>query len=83
MTYTYLLKSIVNNDIYVGYSSDLKKRFKEHNDGKVKSTKSYRPWILVYYEAYRSKDDASKREKQLKMHKAKSDLLEQIKNSLA
>ncbi len=53
-----------------------------HNDGKVKSTKAYRKWILVYYEAYRAKEDATKREVKLKIHAAKNKLKEQIKNSL-
>jgi len=51
-------------------------------DGKVKSTKGYQPWKLVYYEAYKNKKDATQREKKLKEHKAKSDLKEQIENSL-
>jgi putative endonuclease len=83
MYYVYVLKSQVNGDIYVGFTSDLKKRFREHNNGEVKATKGYRPWQLVYYEAYKGKSDATKREKQLKEHKPKSDLLRQIETSLA
>ncbi|MCR4263518.1 MAG: GIY-YIG nuclease family protein [Candidatus Roizmanbacteria bacterium] len=83
MYYVYALLSNKNGDLYIGSTSDLRIRFKEHNDGRVKSTKGYRPWMLVYYEAYRNKNDATQREKQLKGHKAKSDLREQIENSLA
>jgi len=82
MFYVYVLKSKKNNDIYVGYSEDLKTRFEAHNQGKVKSTKVNKPWVLVYYEAYKDKKDATKREKQLKEHKAKADLKKQIENSL-
>lgn len=83
MFYVYILKSTKNSDIYVGYSEDLKTRFRAHNQGKVKSTKVNKPWILVYYETYKDKKDATKREKQLKGHKAKADLKKQIENSIS
>ena len=51
---------------YVGYTTDLKKRFDEHNSGRNKSTVRRQPFILVYYEACRSKKDAIKREKYFK-----------------
>lgn len=82
MFYVYALVSRQNKDLYIGYTTDLRQRFKEHNSGEVKATKGYRPWLLVYYEAYASKQDATIREKQLKMHKAKADLKLQIKYSL-
>lgn len=73
----------MNDDIYIGFCKDLKIRFKQHNAGRVSSTKSQRPWKLVYYEAYKDKKDATKREQQLKNnHKAKKDLKDQIKNSI-
>ena len=64
--YTYILKSLVNNDIYIGSSEDLNKRLNVHNQGKVKSTKAYRPWILLEYEAYNSRSEAFRRERFLK-----------------
>jgi len=82
MFYVYVLKSEKNGDIYIGYTKDLKERLKTHNQGKVKSTKGLRNWVLIYYEGYRSKSDAIRREKQLKQHKPKTDLKEQIKFSL-
>ena len=47
----------------------------------MKSTKAYTLWRLIYYEAYKDKRDATRREKQLKNHKAKIDLKKQIKLS--
>jgi putative endonuclease len=82
MYYVYVLKSKRFEKVYVGYSEDLRRRLDEHNSGKVKSTKAFRPWILVYYESYLSKKDARKREINLKEHKPKSDLLSQIRDSL-
>jgi putative endonuclease len=82
MFYVYILRSFKNKDIYIGYSSDLKERIKYHNSGNVRATKDNLPWELIYYEAYKGKFDATKREKQLKNHRAKEDLKLQLKNSL-
>jgi len=82
MYYVYLLKSVKNHDLYIGYCSDLKERFRRHNEGRVTSTKPNRPWLLIYYEAYQNKFDATKRERQLKNHRSKEDLKLQVKNSL-
>lgn len=70
------------NWIYVGKTKDLRNRFNRHNSGRVKSTKAYRPLILVYYEAYLLSKDASKREIELKKHYNKNILKEQIKYSI-
>lgn len=83
MYYVYILKSLRDNKIYTGYTSNLKLRIKEHEEGKVKSTSFRKPVKLVYYEAYLSKTDAHAREKYLKGGgKAKVALKEQIRNSL-
>jgi len=67
MFYVYILKSRKNGNIYIGFTSDLRKRLEEHNSGKTKSTSYRTPLDLVYYEAYKSRDDAEKREKMLKI----------------
>lgn len=66
MHYVYVLRSLADGNFYVGYTNDLKRRFAEHEQGKVPSTKSRLPVELVYYEACRSREDATKREKYLK-----------------
>ena len=79
----YILKSLKDEDLYVGYTSDLRKRFKEHNLGLSKSTKSRKPFSLVYYEAYASRQDAMFRETNLKLRaKALRQLKNRIKRSL-
>ncbi|MEK7188609.1 MAG: GIY-YIG nuclease family protein [Patescibacteria group bacterium] len=83
MHYVYILKSLKNNEVYVGFSSNLRTRLELHNLGRVKSTKAYKPWKLVYYEAYKAKEDATRRERELKQHAAKNGLLKHIRNSLA
>lgn len=62
MYYVYILQSIKDNKLYIGYSADLKKRLYEHSKGKVSSTKNRRPMDLIYYEAYRAEKDARIRE---------------------
>jgi len=66
MFYNYVIQSIKNKNLYVGYTIDLRKRLKEHNQGLNQSTKPYRPWTLIYYEACLNEQDAKRREKYLK-----------------
>lgn len=64
--YVYVLYSQSSDRFYVGYTLDLEKRFAEHNKGLNFSTKAYRPWQLIYYEAHTNEADAKRREKYLK-----------------
>lgn len=77
MNYTYILKC---NDetLYTGWTNNLDKRLKDHNDGKgAKYTKARRPVELVYYEEFESKEEAMKREYAIKQlsRKQKEQLL--------
>ena len=82
MFFVYILKSQKDKNLYFGFTKDLRKRFKEHNLGLVRSTKSRQPFDLVYYEAYRSKQDAMEREHNLKLRtKAFRQLKQRIKLS--
>ena len=65
MFYVYLLEN-PDGRRYVGFSDDLKRRLKEHNAGQSIATKPYRPWELIFYEAYANKEDALRRETYLK-----------------
>jgi putative endonuclease len=83
MYYTYLLKSLTDKSLYIGYTSDLRKRLEEHNRGKTKSIKHKIPFELIYYEAYKSNTDARKREIELKKKGySKEQLLKRLENSL-
>lgn len=66
MFYNYILQSLKSETLYVGYTTDLVKRLKEHNQGLNKSTKPYKPWRLIYYEACLDYKDAKRRENYLK-----------------
>ena len=66
MNYTYILKCR-DNSLYTGWTNDIDKRLKAHNDGKgAKYTKSWRPVELIYYEKYETKEEAMKREYAIK-----------------
>lgn len=82
MFYLYILKSIKYDELYIGSTKDLKKRFVEHNKGKVVSTKNKRPYTLEYYEAYKVESDA-RRESMLKCRgQARRQLLARLKDTL-
>ena len=66
MYYVYAIKSKLNNYIYVGLTNNPKRRIKQHNDGKEKTTKPYKPFNLILLERFESRPEARKREKYLK-----------------
>lgn len=76
MYYVYLIKKHGADEIYIGYTNNLKRRYSEHNRvGTV--------WELLYYEAYKARKDAMLREKRLKQYgKALGQLKRRIQHSL-
>jgi len=69
MFYVYILKSIKDKNHYIGYSENLLKRIAEHNRGKSPSVKARAPFVLVHQEAFLTKEEAIRREKQIKAFK--------------
>ena len=82
MYYVYVLKSEKDQGLYIGYSENLKERFRAHNSGEVLATRPRRPLNLVFYEAYTAKSDAKRREKYLKTSKGLSTLRLMLRESL-
>lgn len=89
MYYVYFLM-LSNDDIYKGSCSDLKIRIKEHELGKVESTRIYRPVKLLGYESYLLKSDAQRRERFLKttegrrlLNQQYRDIISQLKGEVA
>lgn len=65
--YVYVLQSLrFPHQTYIGFTRDLKKRFKEHNDGGSTYTRRFKPWTLLYYEAFSNQLAAEMRETSLK-----------------
>lgn len=77
--YVYILYNKSKNYIYIGYSTNLKERYKFHNDGFSKATKPYLPLELIHYEAYRNMIDAKRRELYLKTNKGRITLMTMLK----
>jgi predicted GIY-YIG superfamily endonuclease len=62
MVYVYALSNKINLEIYIGISADSERRLKEHNQGKSRYTRAYRPWQKFYSEGCDSYASARKRE---------------------
>lgn len=80
MFYTYALFD--KKRFYIDYSSDLKRRIKEHKNKGVKSTKHRKNLELIFYEAFKSEKDARRREKYFKTTKGKKALKLMLKYSV-
>jgi putative endonuclease len=66
MYYVYALKSLRRNYIYVGITDNLDRRLNEHNSGRNKTTKPYKPFEILYIEKVVNREIAREREKKLK-----------------
>jgi len=69
--YSYIIYSQTRDRYYVGSSSNPEQRLERHNQGATPSTRSGRPWKLMYVEQYASKTEALKREKDIKRRKSR------------
>lgn len=83
MYYVYILHSKMSKNFYFGYTNDLKKRIKLHQEGKVKATLPYIPWQLVYYSAFTSKRLAKNFELYLKSGSGKAFAYKRLADSVA
>ncbi len=68
--FMYILQSEATGRFYVGHCQDLAVRLGEHNRGQSKSTRSGKPWKLVYFEGFETKSEAVRREMQVKSWKS-------------
>ena len=85
MQAVYLIKNNKSEKIYIGTTSNIRRRFRDHNLGHQKATQSKEKgsWKLIYLEIFSSRKDAFNRERKLKHHgSAKKELLKRIENSL-
>jgi len=78
MFYVYVLHSGKDNGLYIGYSTDLRKRLIEHKTGIAFATSYRGPWKLIYYEAYVETGDAKGREMFLKSGSGRKFLMKQL-----
>ena len=64
--YIYLIQSLKDKKFYLGWTTNLRRRLDAHNAGSVRSTKSRKPFKLVFYETYSAPEEAKIRERQSK-----------------
>ena len=78
MFFVYILESLKTGRFYIGQTSGLKSRVKRHNDGRNISTKTDRPWQLIYWEEFETRSEAYKTEQMLKRFKKREAIIEYI-----
>lgn len=82
MYYFYILRSLKNQKLYLGSTSNLKRRFKEHNEGKNAATKPNIPYELLYYCSFKDQKDAISSEKYFKTTRGWERIHRMLKHSL-
>lgn len=80
--YVYILFSLKDKGLYIGFTNDLKVRLKQHANGKVDATKNRTPLKLIHYEYFINEKDAKAREKFLKSGYGRKQFKEILKNTL-
>jgi putative endonuclease len=80
MFYVYVLHSLEDHGLYIGFSTNLKKRIAEHEHGASFATKYRGPWKLIYYEAYIDRHNAEGRERYLRSGSGGGFLRQQLRH---
>jgi predicted GIY-YIG superfamily endonuclease len=78
MWYVYILRSLRDNDLYIGSTNDIKRRLTEHNSGMVDSTKSRIPFDLEAFIAVKNKTKAIELEQYFKTGSGRAMLQKRI-----
>jgi putative endonuclease len=74
MVWVYAIASLVKNYIYVGMTINLDDRFSRHNQGRERTTKPYKPFVLIYSEKCIDRIEGRSREKYWKSGAGKEKL---------
>ncbi|HFB68339.1 MAG TPA: hypothetical protein ENJ66_05200, partial [Calditrichae bacterium] len=78
--FVYVLLSLKDHNLYIGFSKNIVQRFNEHQQGKVRVTKHRRPFVLLYWECFPDLDTAVKNEKHFKKSHIRKKLKLLLKN---
>jgi putative endonuclease len=76
--FTYILQSETTKGLYIGYTSDIERRLKEHNESTGKYTSGKGKWVILFYKKFDNKTLAISLEHNLKKWKSKKKVLEWI-----
>lgn len=80
MHYVYVLQSVSDYGLYIGYTANLRRRLTQHQAGESLATSYRGPWRLIYYEAYLEESDARGREEFLKSGAGRKHLANQCRH---
>ncbi len=80
--FVYTFLSLRDKKFYVGFTTDLERRFAEHNSGSVTATKSRLPLKLIHYEYFMNREDAIARERFLKSGFGRNQMKQALKRTL-
>lgn len=79
--YTYILSSLRDGGLYIGYTTNLKRRLTQHARSQVTATKFRTPFLLIHYEYFIDKTDAKAREEFLKSGAGRKQLKQILKRT--
>ena len=80
--YVYVLRSLRDENFYIGSTNNLKRRLRQHQNRENTSTAKRLPIELLYFEGHRSKEDALRREKYFKSTKGRTTLRQMLRSGL-
>jgi len=67
--FVYILQSLKDKKYYIGETADVAARLLYHNAGRQRSTKNRIPFIIILVEQFETREEALKRERQIKSWK--------------
>ena len=79
--YVYILLSLKDRGLYIGFTTDLKKRLTQHAKSQVTATKLRTPFLLIHYEYFINKVDGKAREEFLKSGYGRKQLKQVLKRT--
>ena len=77
----YILQSEMTKKYYIGSTTNLERRLRDHERGNTRTTRIHKPWFFVYSEKYKTLKEARKREIQIKRWKSHKRIYELINRS--
>jgi putative endonuclease len=63
MYYVYIFLNETNTKTYTGIADDVNKRLSEHNAGRVRSSRPYRPYKIIHTESFETIKEARQKER--------------------
>ena len=83
MSYVYVFFDVIRKRLYIGFTENIKRRIKEHNQNKNWTTRRYQNKKLIFVEMFANKKDARRREKYLKSTKGRNTLRIMLREALS